>query len=234
MRATSGPTDTHGREEVDGYAIYGAVFSVGETVEFRERIAGQSLARTRAGARHVLSHEPIGRIARDPRMLEIASRWLAGPAIPFKATLFDKTPESNWPVAWHQDTTLPLAMKRDVDGWGPWSEKDGVPYARAPAGAMEGVIALRLHLDVCTELSGPLRVLPGTHNRGILSEAEVERCLLTTDPVDCHVGAGGVVAMRPLIVHSSARLRSDAPRRVIHIEYARSLELESGLCLRLA
>ena len=123
---------------------------------------------------------------------------------------------------------------RDVDGWGPWSEKDGVPCARAPAGAMEGVIALRLHLDVCTELSGPLRVLPGTHNRGILSEAEVERCLLTTDPVDCLVGAGGVLAMRPLIVHSSARLRSDAPRRVLHIEYARSLELECGLRLRLA
>ncbi len=232
MKATSQPIDEHAKEEASGYAIYDAVFGGGEIRGLLGNIAGLAFARSRAGARHVLNHEPIGAIARDPRLLEIASRWLAGTAIPFKATLFDKTPESNWPVAWHQDTTLPLATKGDIDGWGPWSEKDGVPYARAPARAMENIIALRLQLDDCTELSGPLRVLPGTHARGILSDSEVERLVLTIAPMNCIARTGSVVAMRPLIVHASARLRSDAPRRVLHIEYARSLELEYGLRLR--
>jgi hypothetical protein len=232
MKATSGRADDRAQEAVEGYAVYDAVFSGDEVREIREAFAGQPFARTRAGARHVLRHEPVHRIASDPRMLEIASRWLAGPAIPYKATLFDKTPDANWPVAWHQDTTLPLAEKVGVEGWGPWSEKEGVSYARAPASVMEGLIALRLQLDDCTAFNGPLRVLRRTHDRGILDDAELERCVQTTAPVDCVAGAGRVLAMRPLIIHSSARLQTDSPRRVLHIEYARSLELESGLRLR--
>ena len=34
------------------------------------------------------------------------------------------------------------------------------------------------------------------------------------------VREGGIIAMRPLIIHASSKSRSDAPRRVLHIEYA--------------
>ena len=46
--------------------------------------------------------------------------------------------------------------------------------------------------------------------------------------------AGGVVVLRPLIVHASSKMKSDLSRRVLHIEYARSLDLGDGLNLRLA
>ena len=52
--------------------------------------------------------------------------------------------------------------------------------------------------------------------------------------MDCTVPAGGVVVMRPLIVHASSKAESDLPRRVLHIEYARSLDLGDGVKLRLA
>jgi hypothetical protein len=43
-----------------------------------------------------------------------------------------------------------------------------------------------------------------------------------------------VIAMRPLLIHASSKSRNDQPRRVLHIEYADSLELQPGLRLALA
>jgi hypothetical protein len=89
-------------------------------------------------------------------------------AFPFRATLFDKSPQQNWLVVWHQDTALPLCGHRDVAAWGPWSIKEGIVCAHAPAHALEQVLAIRVHLDDSNEENGPLRVLPGTHRRGVL------------------------------------------------------------------
>jgi ectoine hydroxylase-related dioxygenase (phytanoyl-CoA dioxygenase family) len=99
-------------------------------------------------------------------------------AFPYHATLFDKSPTSNWLVVWHQDTALPLRERKALAGWGPWSVKEGVNYAHAPASALRQVLALRVHLDDSTEHNGPLRVLPGTHTRGVLSDEEIERSCL--------------------------------------------------------
>jgi ectoine hydroxylase-related dioxygenase (phytanoyl-CoA dioxygenase family) len=96
------------------------------------------------------------------------------------------------------------------------------------------VIALRVHLDDSTLDNGPLRVLPGTHTRGVLSDAEIHELSLRVQPVQCVAPAGGVVVMRPLIVHGSSKLNSHAPRRMLHLEYATSLVLEPGIVLRAA
>jgi hypothetical protein len=40
--------------------------------------------------------------------------------------------------------------------------------------------------------------------------------------------------MRPLIVHASSKSLHDAPRRVLHIEYAASLKIDHGLDLAAA
>jgi Phytanoyl-CoA dioxygenase (PhyH) len=99
-------------------------------------------------------------LARDSRLLGIAKDVLGSEAFPFRATLFDKSPGSNWLVVWHQDTALPLRNKQEAQGWGPWSVTDGIIYAHAPADALSQVLALRVHLDDSTEQNGPLRVLP--------------------------------------------------------------------------
>jgi ectoine hydroxylase-related dioxygenase (phytanoyl-CoA dioxygenase family) len=170
-------------------------------------------------------------VAQDRRLLAIAAEHLGVPAIPFRATLFDKSAHANWLIVWHQDTALPLVKQVDATGWGPWSVKAGVHYAHAPADALERVVALRLSLDDSAEDNGPLRVLPGTESRGVLTDAEVAALAQEIAPVDCCVDAGGVVVMRPLIVHASSKAVSDRPRRVLHIEYAESLDIGSGLRL---
>jgi len=109
--------------------------------------------------------------------------------------------------------------------------KDGVIYAHAPATALSRVLALRVHLDDSLAENGPLRVLPGTHTRGVLGDEEIHECAERISPVECLVGKGGVVAMRPLIIHASSKSRSDVPRRVLHIEYAESREIAAGFVL---
>jgi len=196
-------------------------------------LSGVDLNRSRAGARHILNQPCVKRIAHDERVLAFAREILGREAFPFRATFFDKSVDSNWLVAWHQDAALPLSGKRETPGWGPWSVKDDVLYARAPARAMEQILALRIHLDESTESNGPLRVLPRTHVRGVFTDSEL-RQLEAGNSVPCLVGKGGVIAMRPLIVHASSKSQSQQPRRVIHIEYASCLEFENQLRLATA
>jgi hypothetical protein len=58
---------------------------------------------------------------------------------------------------------------------------------------------------------------------------EIQRLASTVAPVTCLAPAGGVVAMRPLVVNASSKARGDQPRRVLHIEYAASVHLGLGL-----
>ena len=190
--------------------------------------------RSRAGVRHLLNDDAVRRVANDPRLLSIAASFVGTSATPFKATLFDKSPDSNWLVAWHQDVALPMRFRVEAPGWGPWSVKGGQLYAHAPAEVLEQVVALRLHLDDSAIDNGPLRVLPGTHSLGRLSAERITELAGEIPSIECLVPAGGVIAMRPLIVHASSKSRSFMPRRVLHIEYAASLNLGSGIELAVA
>lgn len=211
-----------------------SVFSCEEMVELLEALKSISLVRSRAGARHAMHNQSVAAFARDPRLLGLARSVLGPIALPYRATLFDKSSTANWLVAWHQDTALPLLKRDEKPGWGPWSVKGGVVYARAPADVLGKVLALRVHLDDCTKLNGPLRVLPGTHRHGVLTDERTTVLAREVMPVECAAVRGGVLAMRPLLVHASSKSQCDVPRRVLHIEYAASMEIEPGVELAVA
>lgn len=217
-----------------GFGIIHDVLASEDTQSLAENLHHAALRRSRAGVRHALEYPPVAALARDSRLVSLATGILGGSAFPYRATIFDKLPEANWLVVWHQDIALPLQERREIPGWGPWSLKEGVIYAHAPANALDRVVALRVHLDDSTSKNGPLRVLPGTHMAGVLTDDDIQPLTSQISPVDCLVAEGGVVVMRPLIVHASSKSTSTAPRRVIHIEYAVSALLEDGLQLAVA
>jgi ectoine hydroxylase-related dioxygenase (phytanoyl-CoA dioxygenase family) len=212
-----------------GYGITEAVLARREILDLVQALESPSLKRSPAGARHLMRHPVVSTIAIDSRLLTIARAFLKTNPIPYRATLFDKSTARNWLVPWHQDTALPLCERRDVHGWGPWSIKAGITHAHAPATVLSRVIALRLHFDDSRADNGPLRVLPRTHALGVLSDADIERCVGEIPSVECVVRAGGIVAMRPLIVHASSKAKADVPRRVLHIKYTDSLNTADGL-----
>jgi ectoine hydroxylase-related dioxygenase (phytanoyl-CoA dioxygenase family) len=181
-----------------------------------------------------MTHPTVLALASDPRLAAIACDAIGPGAIPFRATLFEKSAQTNWLIPWHQDTALPLAATFAAPGWGPWSQKAGVAYAHAPAWALARIVALRVHLDASTASNGPLRVIPGSHNHGLLTDVAVLACARTGQAVECLSPRGGVLAMRPLLIHSSSKASSNEPRRVLHIEYADSLDLAPGIRLAIA
>ncbi len=218
----------------DGFAVVPGVFDGSEVDAVARELDGQALRRSRAGARHLLSVPVVAALARDSRLIALAADVLGCEPVPFGATLFDKSPQTNWLVAWHQDRALPLVERREAAGWGPWSEKAGVLYAHAPATALARVVALRVHLDDSTPDNGPLRVLPGTHTLGVLSDAQIHDAAARIEPVTCTVERGGAIVMRPMIVHASSKVRTPASRRVLHFEYAAATTFEHGVRLRAA
>jgi ectoine hydroxylase-related dioxygenase (phytanoyl-CoA dioxygenase family) len=217
-----------------GFAIMPPILEPKEVDGLLDELSCMDLRRSRAGVRHAMRVPAIAALVQDSRLLGIAQEVLGDAAFPFRATLFDKSPTANWLVVWHQDTALPLQERREAPGWGPWSVKDGVTYAHAPENALSQVLALRLHLDDSVPENGPLRVLPGTHTLGVLSDEALHDLATRVTAVDCLVPEGGVLAMRPLIVHASSKSQSEAPRRVLHIEYARSGGVGDGLVLAIA
>jgi len=220
--------------EENGYAVLPGFFSHEYLDRLLHEIDELAPRRSRAGVRHALRLAPVAELARQQQMLELARAVLGPDAVPFRATLFDKSPTANWLVVWHQDTALPLCARLELPGWGPWSVKEGIHYAHAPTAALSKVLALRVHLDDSNAENGPLRVLPGTHTLGVLSDDSVHELATRLAPVDCVAPKGDVVAMRPLVIHASSKSQTEMPRRVLHIEYAASDSIANPLQLAVA
>jgi ectoine hydroxylase-related dioxygenase (phytanoyl-CoA dioxygenase family) len=217
----------------DGFAMWAEVLAPSEVDALAAALEGIA-GRSRAGARRLMRDAAVAALVGDLRLLGLARGILGGAATAFRATLFDKSAASNWLVAWHQDTALPVVARADGAGWRSWSVKGGVIHGHAPASVLEGVVALRVQLDDSDAENGPLRVLPATHRSGLLSEAAIADLAATVAPHACTVAAGGVIAMRPLLVHASSKAATPARRRVLHIEYAVSLDVGPGLRLAIA
>jgi ectoine hydroxylase-related dioxygenase (phytanoyl-CoA dioxygenase family) len=218
----------------DGFAVLPGVFSEEYLDDLLQGIDASPLQRSRAGIRHALKLTPVADLARHQTLIELSRCALGERAFPYRATLFDKSRAANWLVVWHQDTALPLRSRHEIPGWGPWSIKEGIQYAHAPSSALSQILALRISLDDSNAENGPLRVLPGTHTLGVLTDDAVRELSLRMPHVDCIVPKGGVLATRPLLVHSSSKSQTDMPRRVLHIEYAASDSIVEPLELAIA
>jgi hypothetical protein len=70
---------------------------------------------------------------------------------------------------------------------------------------------VRVHLDDSLPTNGPLRVVPGSHRHGVLSDEEVAHMARAVASHDCVIGRGGV-----------------------SLEYAESLVVEPGIELAIA
>lgn len=187
--------------------------------------AGDGAGSQRRGSvyalRNLLEDMPaVAALADAPEVRALVAPVLGPDCFPVRGILFDKTPEANWNVVWHQDLSIAVRERREVDGFGPWSEKAGVIHVQPLARVLERMLTVRLHLDDCDETNGPLLVLPGSHRNGRLTAPEIQRQRALTPGVACPVPSGGALLMRPLLLHASSASQSPRHRRVIHLEYA--------------
>jgi hypothetical protein len=96
----------------------------------------------------------------------IAARILGPNCRSVRAILFDKTAEANWSLGWHQDRTIGVVERVDVDGFGPWTVKQGVHHVAPPFDLLAQMVTLRVHLDDVPDTNAPLLIAPGSHLLG--------------------------------------------------------------------
>lgn len=179
--------------------------------------------------RNLLTSVPeVAELACSTAIMNLVQPVLGSAAFPVKGILFDKTPDANWKVAWHQDNMISVRERVDTPGFGPWSVKEGVVHVQPPSAVLAGMITVRMHLDDCGPDNGPLRVIPGSHKHGLFSSDAIDDWRDNHPAEICSVRRGGVLLMRPLTLHASSSATVAGHRRVIHLEYAAS-PLTNGL-----
>jgi ectoine hydroxylase-related dioxygenase (phytanoyl-CoA dioxygenase family) len=220
-------TQHHNDLREKGFLVVPRVFDVQELKQLKTEV---SLATHATGIRrrgktyairNLLEACPAVRsLADSSQIRSLVSPVLGNGAFPVRSLLFDKTAEANWLVPWHQDMTICVAEKCEVVGYGPWSIKAGQWHVQPPIAVLDRMLSVRVHLDPCDETNGPLRVIPGTHNQGRMTPGAFRRAEKTSGISICSVESGGVLLMRPLLVHASSAAGNPAHRRVVHIDFA--------------
>ncbi|RYY52411.1 MAG: phytanoyl-CoA dioxygenase [Chitinophagaceae bacterium] len=211
-----------------GYCIIPSVYSPSEVGEIDDVInaAGQESPLFRKSKdlfaiRQFLKQVPEAAPAIfTSRLADITTRLFGNGYFVVKSIYFDKPAASNWFVAYHQDLTISVGEKVNIDGYGPWTVKQDQFAVQPPMPVLEDNFTIRIHLDDAGPENGALKVVPGSHRKGEYRAEAIDWSVETEDT--CEVPAGGVMIMRPLLLHASGRTTNQQRRRVLHIEFSRT------------
>lgn len=109
-------------------------------------------------------------------------------------------------------------IKLELDNFGPWTTKQNQFAVQPPLDILENIFTIRIHLDDTDENNGALKVVPTSHAKGIYRPETIDWSVETEEI--CKVDRGGIMIMKPLILHGSNRTTNGKKRRVIHIEFS--------------
>ena len=172
-----------------------------------------------AGSRRLLDEawcvHLAGALRGDARIRSLLPRH----AVAVQCTLFDKSPTKNWLIAFHQDLSIPVSSRVNSPECSGWSEKEGHLYVQPPVSVLEQLVAVRLHIDDCPAESGALRVVPHSHLEGRVDPSQADALHRHHGETVIPVAQGGVLLMRPLLLHASSKGTSLVPRRVLHFVF---------------
>lgn len=154
----------------------------------------------------------------NDNLKNILSQLLGDKYFVVKSIYFDKPQTSNWYVSYHQDLTISVDKKLSLSGFDFWTVKQNQFAVQPPLDILQNVVTVRIHLDDTDENNGALKVIPKSHVKGIYRPETID--WTTENEVSCNVSEGGIMLMKPLLLHSSGRTTNNKQRRVIHIEFS--------------
>ncbi|MBX3711872.1 MAG: phytanoyl-CoA dioxygenase family protein [Lysobacter sp.] len=173
-----------------------------------------------AGSRDLLSQPWCAELVAPIRRRLYAIGALAEDAVAIQCTLFRKTATCNWKAPYHQDLSVPVAVRIEHPDLSGWSTKPDGLYVQPPETLLSKLLAVRLHLDACGEDDGPLRVVPGSHRSGRLPSTTIADVPKSAVERTCVAERGDLWLMRPLLLHASSRAARPNGRRVLHFVFA--------------
>jgi len=141
-----------------------------------------------------------------------------------KSIYFDKPEKSNWFVAYHQDLTISVNKKIEIENFENWTVKQNQFAVQPPTAILEKNFTIRIHIDKTTKDNGALKVINNSHSKGIF---RVENLEIENETI-CEVEKGGIMIMKPLLFHASNKTTNNERRRVIHLEFSNQ-QLPDGI-----
>ena len=159
-------------------------------------------------------------LASDGCIGAVAASVLGVDARPVRAILFNKSPETNWSLGWHQDRTICVTHKREAPGFGPWTVKSGMVHVAPPFDLLSRMVTVRAHLDDVPATNAPLLIAPGSHKHGRVAFDEIDQVVGFCGTVACMAEAGDVWLYATPILHASETASAPQSRRVLQIDYA--------------
>jgi ectoine hydroxylase-related dioxygenase (phytanoyl-CoA dioxygenase family) len=137
-----------------------------------------------------------------------------------KAIYFNKPSKSNWFVGYHQDMSISVKERIENKNYTNWTLKKNQLGVIPPTNVLESMITFRIHLDNTDNSNGALKVIETSHNKGLIRIDEDFDKSTFGNEVVCKVDKGGVMLMKPLLLHASNKSISENDRRVIHLEFS--------------
>jgi len=205
----------------DGYFMVSNAINANEVKSLIDTLSQFEKEINHYGIRDLMNKFPsIGELAMSDSLLSIAKLILGDGAKPIRAVFFDKLPEANWNVAWHQDTSIVVKEKVETPGFNFWREKQGAMHVEPPEQYLSNILTLRVHLDPANTETGVLRVIPGTHKDGRVNSNRLLDIVEKSEVKECIANSGDVLLMNPLLFHSSRKATKPKHRRIIHLEYS--------------
>jgi ectoine hydroxylase-related dioxygenase (phytanoyl-CoA dioxygenase family) len=154
------------------------------------------------------------------RLADVVERHMGKKALPVRATLFDKRADRNWALGWHQDRTIAVKERREVEDYGPWTVKAGLHHVAPPASLLASMLTVRIHIDPVDAENAPLLIAPGSHKLGFVAESDIAGVVGRCGTRECLAEAGDVWIYSTLILHASARAAVVRRRRVLQIDFS--------------
>ncbi|MEM9527688.1 MAG: phytanoyl-CoA dioxygenase family protein [Bacteroidota bacterium] len=210
-----------------GYQVIPDVFSAAEVAKITMLLVEQGVAQKFGIREFLIKYPVIGKQVLSPRLLGIVKAILPNCHQLIKSIYFDKPPNANWIVNWHQDLTINLKAKRESPEFKNWRVLEERVVVQPSRAILEGILTVRIHLDDCTRVNGALRVIEGSHQQGVIDVKEWIKDKPGKE-VLCEVPSGGVFLMHPLLLHASRRTENEQNRRVLHLEFCADV-LPEGL-----
>lgn len=213
----------------EGFEIIDDFVTEKEVLELISAVESFDIPARRGGIRNIEKKSAfINEFCKSESLISKVINYLGQNPILVRAIYFDKTPEQNWLVTWHQDKTVAVSERFERKGWHSWTLKDNINHAQPPLEVLNSIVTIRLHLDCANEENGCLKVIPKSHCHGILGQERINLVASSQKGVCCNINRGGALVMRPHILHSSSKALKPTRRRVIHLEFT-NYKLPNGV-----
>jgi len=212
--------------EANGFAVIDTIYTdreIGEIISVIEKTEARGETFRKSAdlfaIRQFLKEIPdVLPLLLNSRLKDVISTVFGSDYFVVKSIYFDKPAASNWFVAYHQDLTISVDQKSDIQNFGPWTVKQNQFAVQPPLQILENIYTIRIHLDETNKDNGALKVVPQSHSKQIYRPETIN--WETETETICNVNKGGIMIMKPLLLHSSGRTINNGRRRVIHIEFS--------------